>query len=294
MRRSQALGRDSHKEDAMTQPMMTLNDGRTMPQLGTGIWQIDDAATPAVVAEALRMGYRLIDGAAAYKNEAGLGAGVRDSGVARDQIFVTSKLWNDAQGHDAALRAFDATMERCGLEYLDLYLIHWPLPALDAYVDTWKALIRLRDEGRVRSIGVANFHEPHLRRLIDETGVAPALNQIELHPSLTQERMRAVNKQLGIVTQSWTPLGRGDSFDAPAIRDAAARTGRTVAQVILRWHIQHGLSVIPKSEKPERLAENFDVLDFTLTPEEMSAIDALDRGHRTGPDPDEFDYRGAI
>ena len=275
----------------MTQPMMTLNDGRTMPQLGTGIWQIEDAKTPEVVAEALRVGYRLIDGAAAYKNEAGMGAGIRDSDVARDEIFVTSKLWNDAQGHDAALRAFDATMERSGLDYLDLYLIHWPLPALDAYVETWKALIRLRDEGRVRSIGVANFHEPHLRRLIDETGVAPALNQIELHPSLTQEQMRAVNRQLGIVTQSWTPLGRGDSFDAPAIRDAAARTGRTVAQVILRWHIQHGLSVIPKSEKPERLAENFDVLDFTLTPEEMSAIDALDRGHRTGPDPDTFDYR---
>lgn len=275
----------------MTQPMMTLNDGRTMPQLGTGIWQIEDAKTPEVVAGALRVGYRLIDGAAAYKNEAGMGRGIRDSDVVRDQIFVTSKLWNDAQGHDAALRAFDATMERSGLDYLDLYLIHWPLPAMDAYVETWKALIRLRDEGRVRSIGVANFHEPHLRRLIDETGVAPALNQIELHPSLTQERMRAVNKQLGIVTQSWTPLGRGDSFDAPAIRDAAARTGRTVAQVILRWHIQHGLSVIPKSEKPERLAENFDVLDFTLTPEEMSAIDALDRGHRTGPDPDTFDYR---
>ncbi|MEQ5794044.1 aldo/keto reductase [Paracoccus sp. NFXS7] len=275
----------------MTQPMMTLNDGRTMPQLGTGIWQIEDAKTPEVVAEALRIGYRLIDGAAAYKNEAGMGRGIRDSDVVRDQIFVTSKLWNDAQGHDAALRAFDATMERSGLDYLDLYLIHWPLPAMDAYVDSWKALIRLRDEGRVRSIGVANFHEPHLRRLIDETGVAPALNQIELHPSLTQERMRAVNKQLGIVTQSWTPLGRGDSFDAPAIRDAAARTGRTVAQVILRWHIQHGLSVIPKSEKPERLAENFDVLDFTLTPKEMSAIDALDRGHRTGPDPDTFDYR---
>lgn len=275
----------------MTQPMMTLNDGRTMPQLGTGIWQIEDATTPEVVAEALRVGYRLIDGAAAYKNEAGMGRGIRDSDVVRDQIFVTSKLWNDAQGHDAALRAFDATMERSGLDYLDLYLIHWPLPAMDAYVDSWKALIRLRDEGRVRSIGVANFHEPHLRRLIDETGVAPALNQIELHPSLTQERMRAVNKQLGIVTQSWTPLGRGDSFDAPAIRDAAVRTGRTVAQVILRWHIQHGLSVIPKSEKPERLAENFDVLDFTLTPEEMSAIDALDRGHRTGPDPDTFDYR---
>ncbi len=275
----------------MTQPMMTLNDGHAMPQLGTGIWQIEDAATPAVVGEALRRGYRLIDGAAAYKNEAGMGRGIRDSDVPRDQIFVTSKLWNDAQGHDAALRAFDATMDRCGLDYLDLYLIHWPLPAMDAYVDSWKALIRLRDEGRVRSIGVANFHEPHLRRLIDETGVAPALNQIELHPSLTQERMRTVNKQLGIVTQSWTPLGRGDSFDAPAIRDAAARTARTPAQVILRWHVQHGLSVIPKSEKPERLTENFDVLSFDLTPEEMSAIDALDRGHRTGPDPETFDYR---
>lgn len=278
----------------MTQPMMTLNDGRTMPQLGTGIWQIDDATVPEVLSHALRIGYRLIDGAAAYKNETGMGQGIREAGVPRDQLFVTSKLWNDAQGHDAALRAFDATMERCGLDYLDLYLIHWPLPSLDAYVDTWKALVRLRDEGRVRSVGVANFHEPHLRRLVDETGVAPAVNQIELHPSLTQAHLLEVNRQLGIVTQSWTPLGRGDSFEAPAIRDAAARTGRTVAQVILRWHIQHGLSVIPKSEKPERLAENFDVLSFELTPEEMSAIDGLDRGHRTGPDPDAFDYRGAI
>lgn len=274
-----------------TQPNLTLNDGRIMPQMGAGIWQIDDDATADVVAQALRLGYRLIDGAAAYKNEAGMGRGIRDSGVTRDEVFVTSKLWNDAQGFDAALRAFDATMDRCGLEYLDLYLIHWPLPMLDAYVETWKALIRLRDEGRVKSIGVANFHEPHLRRLIDETGIAPAVNQIELHPSLTQEGLRAVNRQLGVVTQSWTPLGRGDSFDAPAIRDAAARMGCSVAQVILRWHIQHGLSVIPKSENPERLAENLAALELELTPDEMAAIDALDRGHRTGPDPDEFDYR---
>ncbi|CAM3353566.1 aldo/keto reductase [Paracoccus nototheniae] len=278
----------------MTQPMMTLNDGRRMPQLGTGIWQIADEDTPLVVRRALQTGFRLIDGAAAYGNERGLGEGLRQADVARDEVFVTSKLWNDAQGHDAALRAFDATMQRTGLDHLDLYLIHWPLPALDAFIETWKALIRLRDEGRVRSIGVANFHEAHLTRLIDETGVVPAVNQIELHPSLTQTAMRAVNDDLGIATQSWTPLGRGDSFAAAAVTDAAARTGRSVAQVILRWHIQHGLSVIPKSENPDRLAENFDVLNFQLSDDEMIAIDALDRGHRTGPDPDTFDYRGAI
>ncbi|MGZ3215389.1 aldo/keto reductase [Paracoccus sp. T5] len=275
----------------MTQPMMTLNDGHRMPQLGTGIWQIDDAKTPEVVSQALKIGYRLIDGAAAYKNERGLGQGLRDADVPRDEVFVTSKLWNDAQGHDAALRAFDATMERTGLEYLDLYLIHWPLPALDAYVDSWKALIRLRDEGRVRSIGVANFHEAHLARLIEETGVTPALNQIELHPSLPQVEMREVNRRLGIVTQSWTPLGRGDSFKAPEVVAVAERLGRSPAQVILRWHIQHGLSVIPKSENPDRLAQNFEVLDFELTQQEMAALDGLDRNHRTGPDPETFDYR---
>ena len=275
----------------MTQPMMTLNDGREMPQLGTGIWQIDDAKTPEVVAQALKTGYRLIDGAAAYKNERGMGEGIRASGVPRDQIFVTSKLWNDAQGYDQALRAFDQTMTRTGLEKLDLFLIHWPLPRLDAYVDTWKALIRLRDEGRVTSIGVANFHEDHLQRLIDETGVTPALNQIELHPSLAQAKMRAVNKRLGIVTQSWTPLGRGDSFDAPAVTQIAERLERSPAQVILRWHIQHGLSVIPKSEHADRLAQNFAALEFELTADDMAALDRLDNNHRTGPDPDEFDYR---
>ena len=275
----------------MTQPMMTLNDGNRMPQLGTGIFQIADEDTPGVVAAALRTGYRLIDGAAAYKNERGMGQGIRESGVPRDEIFVTSKLWNNAQGHDETLRAFDATMERSGLDHLDLYLIHWPLPKLDRYVETWKALIRLREEGRVRSIGVANFHEAHLTRIIDETGVTPAVNQIELHPSLIQADLRAVNRRLGIVTQSWTPLGRGDSFEAAPITRAAERLDRTPVQVILRWHLQHGLSVIPKSEHEKRLAQNFDVLDFELTADEMSAIDALDRGHRTGPDPDEMDYR---
>lgn len=185
----------------MTQPMMTLNDGHQMPQLGDGIWQVPADETARVVQDALAIGYRLIDGAAAYKNEEGLGEGVRNSDVPRDQIFVTSKLWNSEQGYDAALRGFDASMNRLGLDYLDLYLIHWPLPAADLYVETWKALIRLRDEGRIRSIGVANFHEAHLRRLIDETGVTPALNQIELHPTLTQVDLRAVDARLGIVTQ---------------------------------------------------------------------------------------------
>ncbi|WP_022705988.1 aldo/keto reductase [Paracoccus zeaxanthinifaciens] len=275
----------------MTQPMMTFNDGNRMPQLGAGVFQIANDDTAGVVDAALRTGYRLIDGAAAYNNERGMGEGIRNSGVPRDEIFVTSKLWNDAHGHDAALRAFDQTMERTGLDYLDLYLIHWPLPKLDKYVETWKVLIRLRDEGRIRSIGVANFHEPHLKRIIDETGVTPALNQIEIHPSLNQPEMRAVNKRFGIVTQSWTPLGRGDSFEAAPVKAAAERTGRSVAQVILRWHIQHGLSVIPKSEHEKRLAENFDVLDFELTADEMAAIDKLENDHRTGPHPDEFDYR---
>jgi 2,5-diketo-D-gluconate reductase A len=273
---------------------MTLNDGHKMPQLGTGIWQVDDEKTPQVIEQALKTGYRLIDGAAAYKNERGLGEGIRNSDVPRDQIFVTSKLWNDAHGHDNAMRAFDETMTRTGLEKLDLYLIHWPLPKLDKYVETWKTLIKLRDEGRVTSIGVANFHEEHLRRLIDETGVAPAVNQIELHPSLAQVELRDVNKTLGIATQSWTPLGRGDSFDAPQVKDIADRLGRSPAQVVLRWHIQHGLSVIPKSEHPDRLMQNFDVLTFELSPSDMKALDGLDRGHRTGPDPEDFDYREAL
>lgn len=275
----------------MTQPTMTFNDGYTMPQLGTGIWQVPQGDTARVIRDAVQVGYRLIDGAAAYQNEKGLGEGVRSAEVPRDDLFITTKLWNSDHGHDAALRAFDASMGRMGLDYLDLYLIHWPMPAADLYVDSWKALIRLRDEGRVRSIGVANFHADHLQRLIAETGVTPALNQIELHPTLIQAEMRGVDADLGIVTQSWTPLGRGD-FDLPEVRAIAERIGRSPAQVVLRWHMQHGLSVIPKSSKRERLAENFEVLDFALTSDDMVALDALDRGHRTGPDPELFETRG--
>lgn len=274
----------------MTQPMLTFNDGNRMPQLGTGIWQVPDADTPRVVKDALEVGYRLIDGAAAYQNETGLGEGIRNADVARGDIFVTSKLWNSHHGYDNALKGFEESMGRLGLDYLDLYLIHWPLPQNDQYVETWKALIKLRDEGRIRSIGVANFHEEHLRRLIDETGVAPALNQIELHPTLIQSDMREVNKRLHIVTQSWTPLGRGD-FELPEVQKIAERHGRSAAQIVLRWHMQHGLSVIPKSTHKGRLAENFDILGFTLDDAEMAALDGLDRDHRTGPHPDSFDMR---
>ncbi|WP_411957610.1 aldo/keto reductase [Paracoccus homiensis] len=274
----------------MTQPMLTFNDGNRMPQLGTGIWQVPDADTPRVVKDALEVGYRLIDGAAAYQNETGLGEGIRNADVARGDIFVTSKLWNSHHGYDNALKGFEESMGRLGLDYLDLYLIHWPLPQNDQYVETWKALIKLRDEGRIRSIGVANFHEEHLRRLIDETGVAPALNQIELHPTLIQSDMREVNKRLHIVTQSWTPLGRGD-FDLPEVQKIAERHGRSAAQIVLRWHMQHGLSVIPKSTHKGRLAENFDILGFTLDDAEMAVLDGLDRDHRTGPHPDSFDMR---
>lgn len=274
----------------MTQPMITLNDGHTMPQIGAGIWQVPQAETAGVVKDALSVGYRLIDGAKAYENEKQLGDALRDTEVPRGEIFVTTKLWNSDHGHDAALKGFDASMKRLGLDYLDLYLIHWPVPAADLYVDAWKALIRLREEGRVRSIGVANFNAPHLDRLIGETGVAPALNQIELHPTLGQAKMRAADEKRGIVTQSWTPLGRGD-FDLPVVRAIADRLGATPAQVVLRWHIQHGLSVIPKSVRKERLAENFGALRISLTATDMAALDALDGGNRVGPDPDTFDMR---
>lgn len=274
----------------MIQPRLTLNDGKVIPQLGLGVWQVPQAETAALVTEAIRIGYRLFDGAAAYRNEEGLGEGLRRSGELRDQLFVTSKLWNSDQGHDAALRAFDASMKRLGLDYLDLYLIHWPLPMADLYVDSWRALIRLRDEGRVRSIGVANFHQAHLQRLIDETGVVPAVNQIELHPTLAQVELGGVNRRLGILTQGWSPLGRGD-LDLPEIRAIAARLDCTPAQVALRWQLQRGFSTIPKSVRFERLVENFHTLDIELLPEDMAALDALDRGTRTGPDPERFDLR---
>ncbi|MBN2629169.1 MAG: aldo/keto reductase [Rhodobacteraceae bacterium] len=267
--------------------MLRMNDGAKIPALGLGVWQIPADQTARVVAEAVGLGYPLVDGAAIYGNEAGLGDGLRAAGVARDRLFVTTKIWNDRQGHDDTLRAFDDSVARLGLTP-DLVLIHWPCPDRGLYLDTWRALIRLRDEGRVTSIGVSNFMPEHLERVIGETGVIPVVNQIELHPEFQQAELRALHDRLGIVTQSWTPLGHGRSFDAPAVQAIAARTGKTPAQVILRWHVQLGCSVIPRSTNPGRLAQNLDVFDFALDAAEMADMAALDTGARGGPDPMHF------
>jgi 2,5-diketo-D-gluconate reductase A len=276
---------------AMTSPLLTLNDGRQMPQLGFGLWQVPAATTAEVTATALRLGYRLIDGAAAYRNEEGQGQGLRDSALPRDQVFVTTKIWNADHGFDKTLRAAEASLSRLGLTHVDLLLIHWPCRLRDLYTDTWRALIRLRDEGRAGSIGVSNFNLPHLQRIIAETGVTPAVNQIEINPRLQQPALRAFHAAHGIITQSWTPLGGGQSFAAPPITAAATRAGRTPAQVILRWHIQIGAAVIPRSTREQGLRENLSLFDFTLTDAEMAAIATLDEAQRTGPDPDTFDMQ---
>lgn len=273
----------------MTQPYLTLNDGHRMPQLGAGTWQLPEDEAPALVRAALKTGYRLIDTAMKYENEKGVGQGLHEAGLPRTEIFITTKLWNIDQGRDATRRAFDASLKRLGLDYLDLYLIHWPVPSRDLYVESWKAMIELRDEGRVRSIGVANFERPHLERLIRETGVAPALNQIELHPHFTQDKMRTTDAEFGIITQSWSPLGQATILHLPEITKIATGIGRTAAQVILRWHLQKGLSVIPKTAQAARLAENFAALDFTLSTEDIATIDALDQGRRIGPHPEQFE-----
>jgi 2,5-diketo-D-gluconate reductase A len=270
--------------------MMTplrLNDGTKIPRIGLGLWEVPAAITAQTVTSALSLGYRLIDGAEIYGNEEGLGEALRRTDVPRDQIFVTTKVWNTRQGFDETLRAYDESLGRIGLAP-DLLLIHWPCPEKGLYVETWRALIRLRDEGRVRSIGVSNFHAEHLERIIGETGVTPVLNQIELHPRLQQAELRALHDRLGIVTQSWTPLGQGRSFDADPIRAIAARTGHSPAQVILRWHVQLGCSVIPRSTRPEGQAENLALGDLELTDADMAAIATLDVGERTGPDPATF------
>jgi 2,5-diketo-D-gluconate reductase A len=272
----------------MPSDRLRLNDGHSIPTLGLGIWQVPADGTAKTVASALRMGYRLIDGAAIYGNEQGLGDGLRDSGVPRDEVFVTTKVWNSDQGHDTTLRAVEASLARLRLDRVDLCLIHWPCPAQDRYVDTWRALIRLQGEGRVRSIGVSNFHAPHLERLVGETGVIPVLNQIELNPRLQQAPLRDLHDRMGIVTQSWTPLGQGRSFDAAPVRAVAERTGKSPAQVILRWHLELGLSVIPRSTRTAGLAENRDLFDFALDPEEMAGMAGLDEGARSGPDPMTF------
>lgn len=270
-------------------PSVILNNGVAMPQLGFGVWQVPDDEAAKAVATALEAGYRSIDTAAIYENERGTGEAVAASGIPREELFVTTKLWNSEQGYDSTLRAFDASLERLGLDHVDLYLIHWPVPAKDAYVDTYRALEKIHAEGRARAIGVSNFLPEHLERLTAETGVVPAVNQIELHPQLAQAESRALHARLGIATEAWSPLGQGRGLlDVPALVAVARKHGRTPAQAVLRWHLQLGNVVIPKSVTPSRIQENIDVFDFELDAEDMAAIAALDEGGRLGPNPAEF------
>ncbi|MDX2701546.1 aldo/keto reductase [Streptomyces sp. PA03-6a] len=269
-------------------PDITLNNGVTMPQLGFGVFQVPDADTAAAVTSALESGYRSIDTAAIYGNEAGVGQALAASGIARDELFVTTKLWNGDQGYDNTLAAFDASLAKLGLDHVDLYLIHWPAPARDTYLDTWRAFEKIHAEGRARAIGVSNFQPAHLQRLIDNSDVVPAVNQVELHPQLQQAELRAFHARHGIATEAWSPLAQGAVLKDPVITGIAGRLGRTPAQVILRWHLQLGNVVIPKSVTPERIRENLDVFDFALSDADVAAITALDNGTRIGPDPDAF------
>jgi diketogulonate reductase-like aldo/keto reductase len=262
-------------------PKLTLNDGVEMPQLGLGVYLVPPRQTESVVNAALGVGYRSIDTATLYGNEAEVGAAVVRSDVPRDELFVTTKVWNSDQGYRRTLAAFDASMNRLGLDCLDLYLIHWPVPQQDRYVDTWRALEQIRAEGRVRAIGVSNFEPAHLRRVIDETGTVPAVNQIELHPYFQRRELRAFHDEHGIVTEAWSPLARGGLLRDPVVVGIARRHGRSPAQVVLRWHMQHGIVAIPKSVSPQRIAENIEIFDFELTPEDMARLDALD-GRRPG------------
>jgi 2,5-diketo-D-gluconate reductase A len=270
-------------------PILPLADGRAIPQLGFGVYQLADAQAPEIVAQAIETGYRSIDTAAIYGNEAGVGRALRSSVVSRSDLFVTTKLWNERQGFDETLRAFDESLAALGLDDVDLYLIHWPCPERGRYLETWKAFIRLKEEGRVKSIGVSNFQPEHLDRIIGETGMVPVVNQIELHPRFQQHALRAVHARHGILTESWSPLGQGKELDDPVLARIARSHGRTPAQVVLRWHIESGLVVIPKTATPARIAENFDLFGFGLTAEDHAAIAGLDKSDgRIGPDPATF------
>ncbi|MEU6885294.1 aldo/keto reductase [Streptomyces viridosporus] len=260
-----------------------------MPQLGFGVWQVPDDEAETAVATALEAGYRSIDTAAAYGNEEGTGRAIARSGVPREDLFVTTKLWNSDQGYEATLRAFDASVSKLGLDYVDLYLIHWPTPERGLYVDTYKAFEKLHADGRIRAIGVSNFLPEHLEHLIAETSVVPAVNQIELHPHLQQHTAREYHAERGITTEAWSPLGSGKGIlEIPAIVAIAQKHGRTPAQVVLRWHIQLGNVVIPKSVTPSRIEENIDVFGFSLDAEDLAAISALNEDRRLGPDPAGF------
>ncbi|MEN3583387.1 MULTISPECIES: aldo/keto reductase [unclassified Streptomyces] len=271
-------------------PPITLNNGVEMPQLGLGVWQVPDDEAERTISAALEAGYRSVDTASFYENEAGTGKALAASGIPREDLFVTTKLWNSDQGHDAALRAFDRSLTKLGLDYVDLYLIHWPMPARDQYVETYRALESLNADGRIRAIGVSNFLPAHLERLIAETSIVPAVNQIELHPHLQQHASREFHARHGIATEAWSPLGQGRGLlEVPALVAIAQKHERTPAQVVLRWHVQTGNVVIPKSATPSRIRENIDVFDFALDDEDITAIGALNEDRRLGPDPAVFE-----
>jgi len=273
----------------MTVPDVVLNNGVEIPQVGFGVWRIPADETRKAVGEALDAGYRHIDTAKLYANEEAVGAAVRESGLERDAVFVTTKVWNSDHGYDSTLRAFEASMQRLGFEVLDLYLIHWPRPSEGTAGETWRALERLHLDGRVRAIGVSNFEPDHLRRLLDKSEVVPVVNQVELHPYLQQPEVRKTNEELGVVTEAWSPLAKGGELLADeTITRLADKHARTPAQVVLRWHVQLGNVVIPKSVTPERIRSNLAVFDFELDEEDMAAIGTLDRDGRTGPHPAEM------
>jgi len=274
----------------MTQvPTIRLNNGIEIPQFGFGVFQVPPEETAATVRAAFEAGYRHIDTAQMYGNEEGVGQALEESGLARDEVFLTTKLNNDGHGYDSALRRLDESLQRLGTDHVDLYLIHWPRPAEDRYVETWRGFEKAAAEGTARSIGVSNFTVTHLERLAQETGTVPAVNQVELHPRLVQTALRNYHVEHGIATEAWSPIAKGgDLLQDPTLTALADKYGKTPAQVVLRWHLQLGNIVFPKSMKPERMRENLDVFDFDLSNDDLDAVSALNRDERTGPDPDEF------
>jgi 2,5-diketo-D-gluconate reductase A len=272
-----------------TQPTIDLHDGNTIPQLGLGVWQVPNEEAAKVVGTAISTGYRSIDTAAIYGNEIGVGKAIAASSISRNQLFITTKLWND--DHTNARSALNESLSRLGLNHVDLYLIHWPKPRQNAYVEAWKALVKLKEEGRAKSVGVSNFTVSHLKRIIDATGVVPSVNQIELHPRFQQKELVAYHTEHRIITESWSPLGQGTLLENPTLKELARKYGRTPAQVVIRWHLDRGYGVIPKSVTPSRIRENFDVFDFSLAADDLAKIAAMDRKDgRIGPDPETANF----
>ncbi|SIS02460.1 MULTISPECIES: aldo/keto reductase [Pseudomonas] len=270
------------------QPVIELLDGNRIPQLGLGVWQASPEEARAAVSVALKTGYRHVDTASIYKNEDGVGAGLQDSGIPRQDVFITTKVWNEDQGYERTLRAIDESLGRLELDYVDLLLIHWPAPSNGLFIETWQAMIEAQKAGKARSIGVSNFTAQHLDQLVNATGVKPVLNQVELHPFFQQAELRKAHENLGVKTESWSPLGQGEALAKPEIQAIAQKHQRTPAQVIIKWHLSQGLIAIPKSVTPSRISENFKVFDFELDNEDFHAIERLNEERRLGPDPDRF------